>query len=224
MASRHCELFWKPVSARRQNQRARRARYPAANSARLKQMTLFAHSIRFGEPRGDFIIDFVDVLETKRVKVISRRESFDPAKAWALETTREDDMTVDPVSANDERGETHADVKRDPGFLRQNGDRSVFLRDGQQLVEDRADGFRLTGEMRGEGVSPAGVRLIAIRERAPATRTAPERRFGTTSSDRNSDNGRGRCGNSRKWPARGAENFAGTCRTSGRRRPGNRCR
>jgi hypothetical protein len=46
-----------------------------------------------------------------------------------------------------------------------------------------------------ERISPAGVRLIAIRERAAATRTAPKRRVGSTSSDKSSDNARGRCGN-----------------------------
>jgi hypothetical protein len=158
-------------------------------------MPLFAHSIGFGEPSYDLLVDVVDALETKRVEMISRRESFDAAKARILQTTRQHNVAVHPVSADNEGGETHAHVKRDPGFLRQDSDRSGFLRDGQQLVEDCADGFRLAGKMRGERVATAGVRLIAIREGPSATRTTPERRFGTTSSDRNSDNGRGRCGN-----------------------------
>jgi hypothetical protein len=48
-------------------------------------------------------------------------------------------------------------MKRDPRFLRQNGDRSIPFRCCQQRVEDRADRFRLTGKVRGERVSPTGV-------------------------------------------------------------------
>src|SRR5437763_185077 len=36
-------------------------------------------------------------------------------------------------------------------------------------------------------------------------------------SNRNSDNGSGRCGNSRKWPVPAADNTAATCTTSNRR-------
>ena len=140
-------------------------------------MALFAHAISFGKPGRYFIVDFVDAGETKRVKVISRRESFDAAKPWILETAREDDVAVHPVPANHEGGETHPHMKRDPRFLRQDGERSVFFCESAQPVEDRADRFWFTGKVRGERISPAGMRLIPIRERAPALRTTPERRF-----------------------------------------------
>jgi hypothetical protein len=143
-------------------------------------MPLFAHSICLRKPRGHFVVDFVDAGETKRVKTISRRESFYATKSRILETAREDDMAVHPVPANHECGETHPDMKRDPRFLREDGERSVFVRESAQLFEDRADRFRFTGKVRRERVSPAGMRLIPIRERAAALRTTPERRFGFT--------------------------------------------
>jgi hypothetical protein len=120
-------------------------------------VALLADSIRLGKPRGHFIVDLLHTAEPKRVKVIAGRERFDPAKSRILETAREDDMAVHPVPANHESGETHADMKRDPRFLRQNGERSAFLRDGQQLIEDRADRSWFAYKVRGERVSPAGV-------------------------------------------------------------------
>jgi hypothetical protein len=42
-------------------------------------MALLAHSIGFGKPGGDFVIDFVHAREAKRMQMISRRESFDAA-------------------------------------------------------------------------------------------------------------------------------------------------
>ncbi len=187
-------------------------------------MTLLADSIRFREPRRDLAVDFVDAGKTKSVEMISRRKSFDPAKPRIFQPACKDDMAIDPVSADDESSETHPDVKCDPCLLRQDSDRPVFLREGEKLVEDRAHGLRLAGEMRRERVTPTGMRLISIRECAPAIRTAPHRGPAIRSSDRSSGNGPGRCGNSRRWRARAAGNSAGTCRTSDKTRRGSRCR
>jgi hypothetical protein len=195
-------------------------------------MALLADPIRFGEPISDFVIDLVYALETKGVQMISRRESFDPAEARTLQTSRQDDVAVDPIPANDERCETHADLESDPRLFREDDDRSTPLCDRQQFVEDRADALRLSCEMRCErGAAPARVGLIPIRKLPTTLWAAPQfrarlvsRRGSFRSSDRSSDNGRGRSGNSRRWPARGAGNFAGTCRTSNRKRPENRCR
>jgi hypothetical protein len=139
----------------------------------LHQMPLFADSIRFGEPACDLVVNFVDVRETKGVEMISGRESFDPAKARIVQTARQNYVAVHPVPADDERRKAHADVKRDPRFLGQDRDRTVFLRHAQQFVEDRAHLRRLIRKMIDEFQAPAGVRLIAIGEGAPATRTPP---------------------------------------------------
>ena len=64
-------------------------------------MALLAHSIGFGKPGGDFVIDFVDAPETKGVEVISRRERFDAAETRILKSTRQDHVAVHPVSPND---------------------------------------------------------------------------------------------------------------------------
>ena len=95
------------------------------------KMGLFADAIRFPEPRCDFIVDFADALEAKGMKMIARRESFDPAKARMFETPREDDMAIHPVLSNDERGKTHPHLKRNPCLLREHGDWPVSPRDAQ---------------------------------------------------------------------------------------------
>jgi hypothetical protein len=139
-------------------------------------MALLADLIGFAKPDGDFVVDLVHALEPECVEMISRRKGFDAAKAGILEPTRQDDMAVHPVSSNDEGGKAHPNLKRDPGFLRQNGYRPVPPGDCEQFVENGADRFRFAFEMRSEGVIPASVGLIAIGESAAALRTTPEGR------------------------------------------------
>jgi len=89
-------------------------------------MPLFADLVGLRQPGRDFVIDLIHVLEPKGMEMISRRESFDAPETRILQPAREDDVAVDPIPANDERGETHADVKRYPRFLGENGDRPVL--------------------------------------------------------------------------------------------------
>ena len=94
-------------------------------------MTLLADAICFSEPVSDLVVNLLDAFESKSVKMISRRKSFDPAEARGLQTPRQDNMAVDPIVPNDERRETHPHLKRDSSFLREDGHWSVLLRDGQ---------------------------------------------------------------------------------------------
>jgi len=164
------------------------------------------------------------------VQMISRRESFDPAKARMVEATRQDNMAVHPVSPNDEGRKAHPNVKRDPCFFREHSHPAVLLRDRQQLIEDCAHDRWFSSEMGRQRVSAAGVRLVPIRKFPPAFRAAPHFRHslnldgphgrgyrtpprGGVTCDRSSDNAQVRCGNSRRSRVRGAGNSAGTCRT-----------
>ena len=138
-------------------------------------MALLADLIRFDEPGGDFIVDFVHVLEAEGVKMISRRKGFDPPEARILQTTRQDDVTVDPVLPDRKGRKTHSDLESDPRLLRQNSDRAVCFREGEQFVEDRANLCWFAFKMRGERIGPmTGVRLISIRELAAAFWAAPQ--------------------------------------------------
>lgn len=100
-------------------------------SISVYQMPLLAHLIRLRQPGPDFVVDFVHVFETEGVKMIARRKGFDPAEAWIREATRQDDVAVDPVLPDRKGRETHSDLESDPGLLGQNGDRAVFLREGE---------------------------------------------------------------------------------------------
>ncbi len=90
-------------------------------------MALFADSVRFREPTGDLIVDLFDVFEPEGVEMISRRESFDSAKARVLETARQNYMAVHPVPPNHERRKTHPNLKGDASLLWQDDDRTVLL-------------------------------------------------------------------------------------------------
>jgi len=140
------------------------------------KVPLFAHSIGFGEPRCDFVIDFLGTLESKGVKMISGRERFDPAKAGVFQTARQHDVAINPVLADNERGETHADLKGDARLLGKHDDWSVAFSDAAQFVKNRADSCGFAGEMGSKCVTAARMRLISIRELSPALRATPQRR------------------------------------------------
>ena len=137
-------------------------------------MALLADLVSLRQPGRDFVIDLIHALEPKRVEMISRRKSLDTPETGMLETPRQDDMAVYPISANNERGETHAHVKGDPRFLGQDGDRSILAGHQNQFVEDGAHGGWFTAEMRGQRVTATGMRLIAIGKLPPALGAAPE--------------------------------------------------
>src|ERR1700704_4340361 len=109
--------------------------------------------------------------------MISRGEGFDAPEAGIFEPAREHDMAIDPVLSNDERGKAHPHLKRDPGLLREHGDGPVFPRAAQQLLEDRADGRRLSLKVGSKRGATAGMRLIPVRKLAAAVRTTPHDRW-----------------------------------------------
>lgn len=111
-------------------------------------MELLTNLIRLGQPGGDFRIDVIDALEPEGMQVILRREGFDPPEAGIFQATRKHDMAVNPFLSNDERGKTHPDLKRNSGFLWENGDWPVSTGDTQELVENGANDRRLSLEMR----------------------------------------------------------------------------
>lgn len=106
-----------------------------------------------------------------------RRERFDVAEAGIFEATREHDMAVDPIPANDERGKPHPHLKRDPAFLRERGAWPVSPGGAQQFVESRAKCRRLSLVMGRKPVAAIPVRLIPVCKLAAAFRTTPHRRW-----------------------------------------------
>lgn len=151
---------------------SRRERGPSIS---VYQVPLRAHLIRLREPGPDFVVNFVQAFEAKRVEMIARRKGFDPAEAWTREATRQNNMAVDPVLPNREGGETHTNLESDPGLLGQHDDRAVFLREGEQFVEDRPDVRRFAFEMRRERIGLiARMRLVPVRELPAAFGATPQ--------------------------------------------------
>ena len=110
-------------------------------------MALLTNLIRLGQPCGHFGIHLISALEPKRMQMISRRERFGAPEAAIFNATREHDMAIDPVPSNNERGKTHPHLKRNPCLFREDDDWPVFPGDPQELVENSANGRRLSFEM-----------------------------------------------------------------------------
>jgi hypothetical protein len=91
-----------------------------------------------------------------------------------LEPPRQDDMAVEPIRSWRDLGKGHAHLKSDPGFLGQNTDRSKRADGRNNVIEQRAELRPFTAEMMREIVAATGVRLIAVREKAPALATLPK--------------------------------------------------
>jgi len=85
--------------------------------SQLEEMPLFADAVGLGEPGSDFVIDLIHALETKGVQMISRRERFDSVETRICQATRQHNVAVDPIPANNKRGKTHSHLKCDPGFF-----------------------------------------------------------------------------------------------------------
>lgn len=83
-------------------------------------------------------------------------------------------MPRQAVSSDGDCSEGHTNVKRDSRLLGQNVNAFTVLGDGQHPVEDVSHRLRLTREVLVHVAQAAGMRLVAIRERAMASRTDPE--------------------------------------------------
>jgi hypothetical protein len=139
-------------------------------------MLLVADAIRLGEPLPELVVDFVDGRQAKCMPVIPWRESLDAAKARMFDAPSEHEMPVDPVPARRELRERHPHLKRDPRFLGQNPRWTDGFHRADEGVEQSPNLGTFAGEMIVEIVLAACMRLIAVREIAPALIAVPERR------------------------------------------------
>lgn len=138
-------------------------------------MLLIPDPVRLGDPRPKFVIDLIGRRQAKRVQMISRRKRLDAAESRMLETSREDEVAIDPLAARGQLRERHANLEGDPRLLRQHAHRTHAFNGCDERIEQRANRRILAGEVMLEIVAAAGVRLIAVREIAAALLTAPER-------------------------------------------------
>jgi hypothetical protein len=127
------------------------------------------------KPALHLIVDFVRLLQPEHVDLIARRDDVDAPEARALEPPRQHDVAVHPMMPQAEGGKAHSHLESDARFLGQNLDRAGFLGRRQQGVEG-GDHLRIaTSEVVLQPDVAAKVKLIPIREGAPAFWARPQR-------------------------------------------------
>ena len=136
-------------------------------------MPLLAHSIRFGEPRSELVIDVGDVVEAKDVQMIPRGVRLDLAKSWTLHTSGQNEVAIEPSSARRDLRKRHPHLERNSCFLGQNADRTDAPDLGANGVEETADLRWLAFEVRRKRVAAACMRLPRVGKDAPTLRAAP---------------------------------------------------
>src|SRR6516165_36253 len=96
---------------------------------------------------------------------VARRVRVDPQEARAVDAPGEDEMPTQPGAARHERGETHPDLQRDTGLLRQHRHRPKAGDRRQHTVEGRPHRRRRPREVPVEVTERStGVGLVAVGE------------------------------------------------------------
>jgi len=136
-------------------------------------MILAPHRVCFSDPAAKLSVKILKPGYPERVNMVPGRNGLDSTKATGLHAARQDNMTIQPAAPGSNLGKGHADLKGDPGFFRQNPDRSERADDGDDPVVEPSDLRRFSLKMIGEPVAAAGVGLIAIRKPTPALLAGP---------------------------------------------------
>jgi len=126
-------------------------------------VALFTDAIGFRQPGAKVGIDFAQLTKSKKVHVIARGESFDPPETRMLQPAREDDVAIEPLLTRRDLREGHSHLKCDPGFLRQNTDRSAAAHGRHDRVEERSNLRRFSVKMIAQAVACDWLRLANSR-------------------------------------------------------------
>jgi|SRR5471030_1640666 hypothetical protein len=120
-------------------------------------MLLFSDGIRFMNQCAKRGIDVVDIVQTERMNDIARRDLLYRSKEPVRRMSRKYEMSIEPLLSGHRYGKTHPYLKRDPGLLRNNDDRTVLFYRAAQRIKENANGRSLPGEMRGKLIRAASV-------------------------------------------------------------------
>ena len=105
--------------------------------------------------------------------MVTRRDGLNAAEAGVLGPSCQHNMAVQPIRSRCDLREGHAYLESNPGLLWKDPHRSESANCGNDLIEKRSDFRALPAEVMPQAVSPAGVRLVPIREIAAAFLTLP---------------------------------------------------
>jgi len=108
------------------------------------------------------------------MEVVARRERLDGEEPRIVDPASQHEMTIQAAPARRDLRERHPHVEGDAGLLRQDSDGAALLQRGEERFEERPDLGGSALEVAVEVMAATGVRLIAVRERAPAERAGPQ--------------------------------------------------
>ena len=105
--------------------------------------------------------------------MVARRDGVHLAEARVLQPSRKHNVAVEPIRSRRDLREGHAHLESNPGLLWKDAHGSESANCSNDLLK-KCPNFRpLAAEVMLESVSPAGVRLVPIREIAAAFLTLP---------------------------------------------------
>src|SRR5260370_28933358 len=125
-------------------------------------MALLAHEVGLAEPSKHFTIEFRGRIETKRMDVIARRDSFDFRETRILQAPGQHDMAGNAIAPQAHRCETHSHLKRASRFFWHHPHRSAALHQLYKAPEQGACAWTFAGEMLPQRVARAEMRLVAV--------------------------------------------------------------
>lgn len=138
------------------------------------EVLLVADEVRLGQPCAKIGVNVAGLGESEYVNVVTRRKGLNSTKPRVLETASEHHVTVKPGIPRRHLGKRHPNLKSDPSLLRENANRPDCADRGDDLVEERSDLRGPSAKVIGKFVPTARMRLIAIREVAPAFIAMPQ--------------------------------------------------
>jgi hypothetical protein len=137
-------------------------------------MLLFADEVCLGQPSPEIRVDLAESAQAKDMQVIAGREGLDSAKTRVRKSSREHDMSVQPLLPWCHLRERHPDLKGDAGLFRQDPNWSDGSNRCHDVIEKCPNLRRLSPKMIGQMIAAAGVRLIPIREFTSALLATPQ--------------------------------------------------
>jgi hypothetical protein len=109
------------------------------------------------------------------VNVITWRDGLHVAETRVLQAARKHNVAVEPVRPRCDLREGHSHLESNPSLLRKDAHRPDCANCRNDLFEKRPNFWPLAAEVMVETVSPAGVRLVSVREIPAAFLTLPKR-------------------------------------------------
>ena len=106
--------------------------------------------------------------------MVTRRDGLHLAEARVLDPPCQHDVTVEPIRSRRDLRERHAHLESNPSLLWKDPHRSESANCCNDLIEKRSDFRALPAEVIPQAVSPAGVRLVSVREIPSALLTLPK--------------------------------------------------